>query len=460
MLEALPPLPDTEAPRPVAFPKPVVTVLPNGLEVIVLEDHEVPTAEVFLAARAGSIFSPAESPALAQLTAGLLSEGTTKHRKADIDQRMDATGGSLDGGAGNELARLHASVMAADLGLALELMAEEVVSPAFPEEAIAKLKDQLVQGERSQKADPGTVAGRLAARVVYGADSPYGRPFMTEEQIQGATREAIVAFHRAHWLPNRAMLVVVGDVDATKVAKLAKARFGAWKRGAEVPAPVAAPAPAPSRPLVHIVDRPASAQATVVVTYAAPRIGTQAWFETQILTEVLSGGTLTTRLNLVLREQLGLTYGAYANHAWGFDGGLFVAGGGTKTKTAGEFARALLPLVLDLGKTPLGERDLARVKSMVSGSFALEAEKALVAGGKTLEQRLYGLPENFWANYRRDVEAVGSSTLHEVARGLFAPERLQIIAVGKRKKLEEQLQDLGEIRLWDADLRPVTLTGK
>jgi zinc protease len=252
------------------------------------------------------------------------------------------------------------------------------------------------------------------------------------------------------------MLVVAGDVDPKKVEAMAKKHFGKWAKGEAVAVPKVASKPTPAgKPIVHIISRKASAQANVYLVAPAPRVGEPGWLETQVLLAVLDGGTLSTRLNFVLREQLGLTYGAGANASSGYDGGLFLAGGGTKNETVDDFASALMPLVLELGEKPVDAKSMRRTKDFVSGSYALQAEGVGVVASQTVTSRLYGLPSDFWDRYRVDVENVSDAQLLEVGKQVFDRGRVHIIAVGKRDKLEQQLAGIGEVRVYDQDLKRI-----
>jgi predicted Zn-dependent peptidase len=452
-LRELPPLPGVQKAHAVEFPKPIISRLDNGLEIIVLEDHEAPLVEASLYVKAGQIYSPAGVP-VAGMVGSLVSEGTKTRKKAQIDEAIDNTGGSMSSNASEELVQIGASMMASDLGLALKLMSDEAQNPAFPDDSIKKIKEQTIQGIKFMKGQPNTVAMILARRVVYGEDSAYGRNLPTNDQIEAVTKEQLVEFHKKHYVPNNAILVIAGDVKPDGAQKLAKKHFGKWSKGDDVPIPKSKAKP-PSEPGVHIIARRASAQATIMAVVPAPKIGESGWLETRVMRDLLSGGTMSTKLNFVLREQLGLTYGARASQEYGYDGGLFAAGGGTKNKTADQFAEALVGLMFEASDKAPEDVDLRRIKDFVSGRFALEAEGVDATAGKTIVQRQYGLPDDFWARYRSDVEAIKAEQLFEVGKKVFDRQNLQIIAVGKRKKLEEQLKGYGTVHVYDRDLNPV-----
>jgi zinc protease len=451
-LAALPPLPGVEAPKPVDFPKPIVSSLDNGLEVIVLEDHEMPVVDISLVVKAGNIYAPAEHSKLAALTANLLEEGTKKLKKEDLDTKIDATGGSKAVSAGDELVVLGADVLARDADLGMKLLAAEAMEPTFPEDSFKKIKDLMIQEVQSQKSSPFGLALQMGEHVIFGDKSPYGRPFPTDEEIAGLTRDQVVAFYDKHYHPGNAMLVIAGDITPDKAAKLAKKHFGKWKAGEAIAAPSGDKQTAPDKTVVHLIDRSASAQATIAVVVPAPKIGEAGYLDGKILQATLGGG-LSGRLNQVLREQLGLTYGVGAFNSYGYEGGMFFAGGSTKTKSAGEFTEALLELLKEPAEKGIDADELGRIQSKLSGQFALEVEGVGVMASKTITQRTYGLAPDFWERYRVDIEAATPEQLKASSQALWGGP-VQIIAIGRASKLKDALSAFGEVRVYDTSLKP------
>lgn len=453
-LAALPALPGVEAPRPVKFPEAQAQTLANGLELVVLEDHEVPRVRVMAIVRAGEIYSPAEQPSLAEFTAALLAEGTTRRDKATLDAQVDATGGSLDTFVDNELSGVVADVLARDAGFAFTAAAETILQPALPEAALKKHKDLLLQGIDQEKASPLGLGGRMAARLAYGENSAYARPFPTSAQVEGMTREQAAAFHARHYVPNNAMLVVAGDITPAAARKLADRAFGGWAKGADVEVPRHKRTTTPIARTIHIIDRKASAQASVLAVMPAPGIGERGWLQVRVLEQALGGG-LSGRLNMVLREQLGLTYGAAAIHKFGYDGGAFYAGGSTKTSSAPEFLDALLRLLAEPGEDGVDAVELRRLLTKMSGQFALEAEGIDAITMKTIQQRTFGLPADFWARYRGDIESITAEDVKAASKGLSDAD-VQVVIVGRADKLVKALAGKGfGIDVYNTDLKLV-----
>jgi predicted Zn-dependent peptidase len=206
--------------------------------------------------------------------------------------------------------------------------------------------------------------------------------------------------------------------------------------------------------VVYIVDRKASAQATVLALVPAPSIGEPGWLQIRVLEQLLGGG-LSGRLNQVLREQLGLTYGAGAFHNFGYDGGAFFAGGSTKTKSAAEFTEALLGLLHQPGKEAVDSVELRRLLSKISGKFALEVEGIDTVAGKTVQQRLFGLAPDFWEKYRSEVESISAESLQTTTKGLLVDQPVHFVVVGRADKLKKELASFGEVRVYDLDLKRV-----
>jgi zinc protease len=410
---------------------------------------------VMAIARAGHIYSPADQPRLAQLTSQLLGEGTTNRDKVTLDAQVDATGGSLDPFVDDELAGVTADVLSRDAAFAFTAAAEVMTRPALPETSLTKHRNLILQAIDQEKASPFGLGARMASRIVHGEESPYGRPFPTTAQVEAMTRAQAAAFHARHFVPGNAMLVVAGDITPAQARKLADRAFGGWQKGEAVPVPkTRRPAP-PTAPVVYIVDRKASAQASVLAVVPAPGIGEPGWLQIRVLEQALGGG-LSGRLNTVLREQLGLTYGASASHDFGFDGGAFYAGGSTKTSSAGEFLDALTRLLREPGKDGVDQAELGRLLTKMSGQFAVEAEGLDAITAKTVQQRLFGLPADFWERYRGDVEAISRTDLQATSRALLVDQPLQVVVIGRADKLAPALARFGEVRVFNTDLQRIT----
>jgi zinc protease len=420
-LAALPPLPGVTPPRPVKFPEPQVQTLANGLELVVLEDHEVPRVRVSVIVKAGEIYAPVDSPSLAEFTVMLLAEGTTKRDKATFDAQVDATGGDVGSAVDDEAANITADVLARDAAFAFTAVAEQVMTPGDAREPRQKIKDQLLQGVDVEKSSPFGLSARMAARAIYGEESPYGRPFPTTAQIEGMTREQALAFHAKHYLPGNAMLVVAGTSSRRRRASSRTGRSpgGRASRGAGA----AAKRPAPvAGSVVYIVDRKASAQASVLALVPAPGIGEPGWLQIRVLEQALGGG-LSGRLNH------GAARAAGADLRRGRVPQLRLRRRGLlrrrqhQDQERGRVHRGAARPAAEPGKEAVDAVELRRLLSKISGQFALEVEGIDTVAMKTVQQRLFGLAPDFWEKYRSEVESISAESCSRPAQPARRPGR-------------------------------------
>jgi zinc protease len=216
-------------------------VLPNGVVLLVAERPDVPivVARVFL--KAGSVFDPADKGGLANLTGSLMTRGTAKRTGVQLDDAIEFVGGSLEAGAGRDGLTVSLSVLTRDLGLGLDLLAEVVLSPTFPEAELTRKVAQIQAAIKRSEEDPNTVAARVLAALVY-PSHPYGKPVEgTIESVGKLTRDEVVAFHREYVRPDSAIVAVVGAITVDEARRQVLARFGGWTRPSPPP-PAVGPA--------------------------------------------------------------------------------------------------------------------------------------------------------------------------------------------------------------------------
>src|SRR5688500_4822662 len=207
-------------------------VLPNGIVLLVAERPAVPIVAVRVYSRAGAVFDPPQREGLANLTGALLTRGTAKRTGPELDSAIEFVGGSVEAGAGREGMTASLAILKRDLALGLDLLAEVVLTPTFPEAELTRRKAQIQAGIKRSEEDPGTVAGRALARLVFGVH-PYGRPSEgTVESVGRLTRDDVVKFYGERVRPDTTIVAVVGAVTVDEARREVLARFGAWPRPA------------------------------------------------------------------------------------------------------------------------------------------------------------------------------------------------------------------------------------
>jgi zinc protease len=415
-----------------ASPAPIAhrEVLPNGLVLLVAERPAVPIVAVRVFTRAGAVFDPADRPGLANLTGALLTRGTAKRTGPEIDAAIEFVGGSLEAGAGRDGLTASLSVLRKDLELGLDLLAEAVLSPAFPEAEVKRKVAQIQAGIKRSEEDPGTVAARALGRLVF-PNHPYGRPVEgTVESVGKLTRGDVVAFYRGHVRPDTAIVAVVGDVTVDEARRLVQARLGGWARpGAPAPEVPAAPGGAP--PGAETIARPLT-QATILLGRQAVRQVDPDYFPLAVASYVLGGGS-ASRLYGRVRDDGGLAYAVYSYVSPGRHGASFVVSAQTRVGEVGRVADILGEELARLGREPVRDDELRLAQDYLIGSFPLRLDTTAKVADFVVAVEAQGLGLDYADRYKAAIAGVTAAEVQRVAAKFFQPDTFSRVLVGAAK---------------------------
>ena len=426
--------------RDVKFPPYQIRTLPNGLQVIAVSHHEQPAVSLRLIVRAGSAQDPENRPGLATLAATLLDQGTATRSAEQVAQSIDSIGGAMGVGAGLDLSSVFAAVMKDSLNVGLDIVADVVRNPAFSPEEIERQRQQMVSAMKVSYQDPDFIAGTVFDRLVYGFH-PYGKPDGgTPESLSAITRADLQAFHKRWFVPNNAILAIVGDVTAAAAFAGAERAFGNWVR-ADVPAAGSADVPPPTRRVV-VVDRPGAVQTEIRVGHIGVARKHQDFLALDVALKIL-GGEGGNRLYRVLRSDRGLTYGAEANIHALKDTGDIVASTDTRSDTTSEALRLIVDEFAKIRRERVNPRELADAQAYLTGSFPLTIETPGAIALQVLNAVVYGLDLQELQNYRERVNRITPDDIQRVAQQYLHPDRLSIVLVGDANVFAKQLPALG-----------------
>lgn len=438
--------PPTLGPPPSLSVPPIATrQLPNGLRLVVVEQHELPLVDVFLQVRTGGESDPTGRAGTASLTSAMLLEGTSARSALQIADQQAFLGVAIGAGSGWEQSTLALHAPTAQLDSALALFADIALHPAIPATDFERVRKTRLTALQQQRDRGPAIADRAYAAVLYGSDTPYGRPLAgTETSVASLTRDDLMKFYSAFYRPNNATLLVVGDVSPDDVERRAKALFGGWTR-ADVPV-VASAAPAPvSATTIVLIDKPGAAQSSFRLGgIGAPR-STRDYFALQVLNTLL-GGSFSSRLNQNLREAHGYTYGARSEFALRRNAGPFTASAEVvSAKTDSALVEFLKELRAIRDTVPAAE--LERAKSYLQLGLPRDFETTRGIAGQILPLIAYEIPLDFYGTAVQRLGAVTQADVQRVARQYIDPSRLTLVIVGDRKMIEPKLRALnpGEI---------------
>ncbi len=433
--------------------------LSNGLDVLVVEQHELPIVSMNLVMKMGAAGDPADKAGLASLTADMLDEGTATRSSLEISDQLASIGSSLQIAAGWDSVTASMRTLTRHLDRSLEIYADVISNPAFPEKDLERLRLQRLAGLRQQRDNPDAIAGLVFQTVLYGRGHPYGHPLTGDEaSLQSLNAADVRGFYETYYRPNNSALIVVGDVkpDAV-VAKLEKA-FAGWK-SAHVPAVDVSAAPVQrDHAAIYLVDRPGSVQSVIQIGQVGVPRSSPDYFPLFVMNRIL-GGASSARINLNLREDKGYTYGASSTFSFRRGAGPFTAqapvqGFSTKESVI-EFMKEIRGI---RGEIPVTPAELEAAKQSIVRGFPRGFETPDQIANNLELIVTYDLPDTYFNSYLERVQAVTLEDVNRVANRYLQPDRMAVVIVGDRHAIEQPLRTLddigGRINLVDAEGKP------
>lgn len=433
------------------LPAPAEIDLPNGAHLMVLEDHRLPQVnfQLFIPG-AGGYYDPPDNVGLASFTASLMREGTALQTSEQISQRLEVMAASLVVGTGGSAteATVTGSSLSEHFPALIEMAADVVLHPSFPEEEVARFKQRTRVTLMQTRANPGFLAQEMFLRVVNG-DHPASRLLATIPSLEKTTRDSIVQFHQTHYVPDHAAIAVSGDVSMAEARTLILDKFSSWKKAGTTPAVVTDPAPI-SGSRIYFVTRPNSVQTSLIVGGQAIERTNPDYDALQVMNKVLGGGP-TGRLFIHLREEKGYTYGVGSSVNAPMHRGQWTASTSVRTEVTDPALHDLLAEIALMRDQPVSDQELADAKRAMIASFALSLENPSQLLNYYVTRWRYRLPADYWDRYAERVGAIGKEQVQTIARKYLATDRLQIVAVGDPAKVADTLKKFGTVETYDAD---------
>ena len=457
--QATPPPPT--APHSAVFPKPVEKNLPNGLRVIVIPRTEMPLVTAQLLIKSGGEVDPANLSGVADMTASLLTRGTTTKSATQIAEAIEALGGTLNSGAGWDSSSVATNVMSPNIGKALEIMADVIRNPSFKDEEIDRLRRQSLNGLRNALATPASIAGLVASRVIY-RDAPYGHSLGgTPESLPRIKRDDIGKIHSTYYRPDNAILVIGGDISPANGFTLAQKYFGDWQNPS-TPLPklqITAPESDVTGRRILVIDQPAAGQTSVLAVRSAISRTSPDYFRGIVANAVLSG--YSGRLNWEIRVKRGLSYGAASRLDTRRWAGAFIASAQTKNPSGAEVASLTLAEISKLATGDVAESELNPRKASLLGGFARSMETTGGIVNQFASLALYGVPLDEVNRFVANVQAIKPADVKSFAASRLNADSTSVVIVGKASdflpELKKQFRNVEVIALSDLDLNSASL---
>lgn len=411
---------------------PVRFDLPNGLTVLVLEQHSLPLLQIHALVRAGSAQDPPGKAGLANLVASLLDEGTATRTAKQIAQQIEFVGGTLAAMAGEDFTTASARVLKKDTELGFELLADILLHPAFPEAELRRVRSEILGEIASERDDPGQVAAKAFHQLVF-EGHPYRWPVNgTEESVPKLTRGDLLGFFVREYLPNRTILTIVGDIRAEQARRLVARHFGSWKRGAAPSRAADTPRPL-GKQAVRLIEKDLT-QSTIMLGHVGISRTNPDFYAVTVMNYILGAGGFSSRLMDSIRDNQGLAYGVGSHFEANLMPGAFFVSLQTRNETANQAIAAVLAEVNRMREAPITDEELADAKAYLIGSFPLRLDTTAKLADVLSLVEFYGLGLDYFTQYPRLIEQVTKEDVARVAKQYLNPNEYALVVVGNLAK--------------------------
>jgi len=431
--------------RSITLPKVESVTLKNGMKVFLVEDHDYPTIDLQAMIRTGSVYEPADKVGLAAITGTVLrTGGSAKFPGDELDRLLEGLGASVESYIGENSGYVSVSVFKEDIGKGLEVMADMLMNPLFPEEKIELAKIEQRSAIARRNDDVGQITRREFEKLIYGPQSPYAR-HPEYATIDAITREDIVAFHRRFFFPNNVLMAVWGDFSAKEMRQRLEKAFAAWKPSREQVPPV--PTVAYQYDFsVNYVHKPDVNQANIMLGHIGGELRNPDYPALVVMNEILSLERLFKRV----RTQEGLAYSVWGRYGADYDHpGVFSCGCQTKSQSTVKAIRLILEEIEKLRTSEASDEELARAKDSFLNGFVFEFDSKAKIINRLLTYAYFGYPPDFMESLKQGVEKVSKADVLRVAQQYLHPDKVRILVVGKQEDFDEPLSVLGRVNAVD-----------
>lgn len=425
--------------------------LPNGLHVLVIERHTLPKVSFRLGINLGTKHDPAEKKGLSELLSAALKKGTAQRDYQTISDTIESVGGELDSDVNEDGFFVFGEFFSDYLYLGLELLGEMILSPEFPGEEVEKERRKLITNLANENSSPQFLARRRMIELLF-HPHPYGS-YKTEQSLQNISRADLLDFHRRYFVPQNSFLVFAGDIKLEEAVRKGEKVFGEWKGNSGEQSKFTTPA-ATDRPIVNIVDRPGSEQVNLLLGNLLFARNHPDYHPMLVMNKILGGGG-SGRLFLYLREEKGYTYGAYSSLSPLKETGAWLANAEVRPEVTLGALDAFFEKFREIKTEPVTAVELKNAQRYLVGSFPLKNETPTSIAALLLQQKLYGLPKDYWQNYAHLIEKVSSAEVRKVARKYIREQQMAVVVVGDAKQLAGKLEKFGQVEVYDVRNRRV-----
>ncbi len=437
--------------RPFQLAPRVERTLPNGLRVIVTKQTVVPKVTVMLTVLSGYSSDPPELTGLAALTADAVQEGTKSRTSKEIRREVFGMGGSLTAAVSQDYSSLTVRGLSEFAPRLIELVADVAMNPTLPADEIAILKQQRLQNVEQSKSSPQFLSNRTFRAALFG-QHPYARTSETEAGVHAIDRAKIEAFHRDHYRPNNAFVLIVGAVEPDAAIAAVEKVFGGWARG-DVPKPAFTAPPTLTGRKLYFVQRPNSIQSSISVGNLAIKRSDPRWYELSLANTVF-GGAFNSRIVRNIREEKGYTYSPGSVLTGFADAGFYRFSADVRNEVTGATLTEVFKEIDKMRQEGSDGAELQGAKAYMRGVFPIQTATQNGLANVLNTVYIFGLPKDYPETYRAKIAAVTPEQVKSAAATLLGSDNSVIAIAGDYAKVKDQLTMFKDITFIDMDGKP------
>jgi len=431
-------------PAPEELPLPAIdrSKLPNGLDVMLVPRQGLPIVSFTVVIKAGAYDEVKDqTQGVADFTAAMLRHGAARRSAEQISEAIDAVGGALDASAGSESTTLTCSVLADKADTCLSLLGDLLARPTFPAAEMPEIRDQLLAALGGREDDPHQLAAEHFDNLLFGEGHPDGWVLMPEH-VNRINRDQLVAFWKAYYRPNNAMLAVAGAIDPAAMKARITRTLGSWA-GAPVPARAAFQVPQVRGVRAILVDKAELSQATLMFGHPGLRHADPDWYAATVVNYVLGGSDFSSRLMTEVRSKRGLTYGIGSSFGATLYPGAFRVSASTRNETADDALKVAVDEIRKLKTFGPTAEELAKARGYYAGSTPFTLESPSEVARAILGAQLHGLGLDYVKRLALSLAAVDLASAAAAAHRWLDPDDLAIVIVGRAAVVAPQLRKAG-----------------
>ncbi len=439
--------------KPIEFtpPKPERLVLDNGMILYLLEDYDLPVFRITASFRTGAVYEPKEKAGLANLVGSVMRRGGTKTRTPEqMNEELEFIAASVETQIGRESGGASLSTMKKDIDKGLEIFADVLMNPAFPEVMIRKEKDEILEEIRRENDNPGQIIFREFRKLLYKADHPYSRKTVGyKDTIEKITREDMVAFHEKYFNPNNIIMGISGDFDTQEIIKKIKTVFAKWEK-VEIDFPKVLSVEKEFQKSTNYIYKDVN-QAHVVFGHHGIHRLSKDYFPIKILSFILGSGGFTSRIPSKVRSDEGLAYSAYSGFHTPRDIGFFFVSCQTKSESTVKAISLALDEVRKIREGYVDDDELELAKDTFINQFIFQFTSSASIVGQMVEIEYEGLPLDYLETYVDNIKVITREDIARVAKEYLHPDKIKLLVIGDMKQFDKPLTEFGEVNTIELD---------